>query len=76
MSFCIHRSTSEACYKVCSKHSYYGDENSIPAEEIPAECHFKEHELKCGFNGVAEEPDRVVESNFVFLWANLFSLWP
>lgn len=34
------------------------------------------HELKCGFNGVAEEPDRAVESNFGFLWANLFSLWP
>lgn len=24
------------------------------------------HELKCWFNGVAEEPDRVVESNFGF----------
>jgi len=42
VAFCIHGSTPEASYEVYGKHSYYGEESSIPAKEVPAECCLKE----------------------------------
>lgn len=71
VSFCIHGSTTIACRKVYGKHSCE-EENSIPAEEIPAECCLKETPLstfdglRCGFNGIVEQPAKVAESNCSF----------